>query len=103
MTKQKNTTLAAVAYVLFLIPLFTSERKDLFVKYHVRQAIGLLIVVLAAQGIISIMGYLGIGSRILLIWLLRLFLVVQVVLGVSNALKEEMKPLPWLGKYAEKF
>jgi uncharacterized membrane protein len=35
--------MAIVAYILFFVPLLTESKNDPFVKYHVKQALGLFI------------------------------------------------------------
>jgi len=93
----KNTTMAFVAYIFFVIPLLTDSKNDLFVKYHVKQSLGLLIAWIAIS-IFSIVPIIGwVFGPILAIAVLVLW-----VLGVLNALQGEQKPLPLIGEYAEK-
>jgi len=49
MTDKKNTGMAVVAYFIFFLPLLTEAKKDPFVKYHVRQGLGLLIAFFALR------------------------------------------------------
>ncbi len=37
--KEKNTAMAAVAYLIFFLPLLTDAKNDQFVKYHVKQGL----------------------------------------------------------------
>lgn len=82
--------------------MLTGEKSDAFVKYHMKQAIGLLITVLAAQGVIKYVAVLGgaYGLLNLMAWALRIFAIVWVVVGFMNAQRGEEKPLPWIGKYS---
>ncbi len=100
-SKRRNA-IAAFAYLVFFAPLLTAAKYDSFILYHVKQSIGLIITGLAAQGIISILGYWGVGFGIIiiLVWILRVFLAVQAVLGIMNAWQGERKPLPLVGVYA---
>ena len=109
MEKTKHTHLASLAYLAFIIPLFSKEKNDEFVKYHTKQAIVLVLVTLMVQGVIAILGW---WSRwlwvlfplvILLVWALRAFYIGLAVLGFLNAEAGEKKPLPWIGKHAEHF
>jgi len=101
-TKHKNSFLAAITYLIFFAPQFTSAKSDEFVKYHQAQAIGLLIFVLALQGfIIVFLTWIG-GPRAIFLWIFRAIMVYQVVMGMLSAWRGEMKPLPWIGKYAER-
>ncbi len=104
MAKHKNSTLAGVTYLVFFLPLLTGEKEDVFVKYHMKQAIGLLITVLAAQGVIKYVAVLGggMGLLTLMAFALRIFAIVWVVVGFMNAQRGETKPLPWIGKYANR-
>jgi len=96
-TQKKNTGMAVVAYILFFVPLLTEAKNDPFVKYHVKQGLGLFIC--------------GVGVNILswifpwfLGWianLLSLGIFVLFIIGVIGASKGEEKPLPLIGKFAE--
>ena len=100
--KEKNTGMAIVAYIIFFIPLLTEAKNDLFVKYHVKQGL----VVFIGWIVMWIIGnFLGYGFYVgwILARLLNLFLFVLVIIGIINAIKGEKKPLPIIGKFAEKF
>ncbi|WP_411954257.1 hypothetical protein ACKXGF_13725 [Alkalibacillus sp. S2W] len=87
--------LAIVAYIIFFIPLIAAK-ESYYAMYHANQ--GLLLLITAI--IINI-----IGSAIPIIgWLLilplgNLFVFVLWVIGILNAAKEEVKPLPLIGQY----
>ncbi len=105
MARHKNSTLASFTYLIFFLPLLTGEKNDSFVKYHMKQAIGLVLTALVLQGAISFLGYwsyrLGGGSlQSTLVWPVRIFLIVEVVVGFMNAQRGEEKLLPWIGKHA---
>lgn len=89
--------MAVVAYLLFFVPLLTDAKNDPFVKFHVKQAIILLIgwLVSVIIGQVPVLGWaisfvMGVGILILLL------------MGIINALNGEEKPLPIIGQYAEK-
>jgi len=96
--KGKNTGMAVVAYIFFLIPLLTEAKKDPFVKYHVKQGFVLFLAGLVSRIIIYIP---------LVGWMLlqpyNIFLFILFVIGVMNALGGKQKPLLLIGKFAEKF
>lgn len=100
----KGQKVAAITYVIFFWPFLVGAKRDEFVKYHLKQAIGLVIFALAGQGVISICNYWGAGSGFIkfLVWVLRILLVIGVVTGIRNALAGKVRPLPYIGKYAEK-
>ncbi|MCX6730043.1 MAG: hypothetical protein NT058_00890 [Candidatus Portnoybacteria bacterium] len=96
--KQKNTGMAIVAYILFFIPLLTDAKKDSFVRYHVRQG---FLVFLCAVAVWIIRGILtwrfyGITN------LLNLVVLVFAIIGIVNAANGQEKPLPLIGKFANK-
>jgi len=107
MAKQKHTFLAASAYFVFFLPLLTSAKKDKFVQYHVRQGAGFFITAASLRGILAAIAgppYTSLGSTLsnLLLHPVHLILIILCVLGVLNAFRGETKPLPVIGKYAEK-
>jgi uncharacterized membrane protein len=96
-TQKKNTGMAIVAYILFFIPLLTESKNDPFVKYHVKQGLGLFIYVVAVSVLSWILPwYLG-----WIISLLSLGVFILFIIGVIAASKGEEKPLPLIGKFAE--
>lgn len=103
MVKHKNSTLVGLTYIIFFLPFLTGDKNDGFVKYHMKQAIGLLIAVTAGQGLIDYAYNIGAYGLIHpMAWVLRVFAIVMVVLGFMNAQNGAEKPLPWIGKYAER-
>jgi len=101
----KNTTVAAITYIIFFWPFLTGTKRDEFILYHFRQALGLVIFGLAGQGIISICGYWGAGYGLMtfLVWALRILLAIGAIIGIRNSLSGKTTSLPYIGKYAEKF
>ena len=93
----KNTTMAAIAYILFFVPLLTDAKDDPFVKFHVKQGLLLLILSIFTSilGRIPIIGIIG--------WVLGLGLFVLWVIGIMNALNGNMTPVPLVGQYAEEY
>lgn len=96
-----------MAYFLFFVPLITGTGKDPFVKYHVKQGLGLLIAFFALRFItmflIAPLFYIFWPIYMFALWLTNIFLMVLLVLGVMNAVKGEEKPLPVIGVWADKF
>jgi len=73
-------------------------KKNNFAKYHVKQALVLLIVSLA--------GSIVLGMTFILAWLipfLQIAVFVLMVIGIINANNEQKKELPIIGKFGEKF
>ena len=94
----KNKPMAIIGYIvsiLFFIPLVTEAKNSPFAKFHANQQLVLLIgwvVVNLVGGMIPILGWL------IILPLGNIFLLVLAIMGIINAAKGEMKPLPVIGK-----
>lgn len=78
--------------ILWLVGLLAAK-DDVFVKYHVNQ--GLVLFLLGVIG--SIIGIIPVVGTIVS-WVVSIFGVVCMILGIVNSVKGEMKPLPIIGK-----
>ncbi len=96
---EKNKAMGIIGYILpilFFIPLVTEAKNSPFAKYHANQQLNLLlaaIVVNVVGSIIPIVGWfiiLPLGS---------LGLIILAIIGIINAAKGEMKPLPLIGGF----
>lgn len=106
--KQDKRIWAAVAYILFFVPLLIeSARKDVFVKYHVRQGLGLFIafflVRLATIMLLAMLFFFAGFLSLVLTPIINIFLLVILVVGIVNASRGEKRPLPVIGVWADKF
>lgn len=93
-----KTLLVIATYVLFFVPLLNEKTKtDPFLRFHMRQSLGLLIAWVVFSIVTSVLG------RIELVWmiapLLNLFLVILWFIAVINACKGKQEPVPVIGKY----
>jgi len=95
--KGKNTVLAAVAYIVFFIPLLTEDKHDPFVKFHVKQGMALF-VIWFVFGILGMVPFIGWVTPILMLGVVAL-----MVIGIAGALKGQQRSLPFIGKYADSF
>ena len=86
---------AVVAYFFFPLPLIAVKKRSNFLNYHINQGIILTIVALAGQfGFGIIPGWIGfIPAQVF-----SAIIIAGLILGISNVLKKEMKPLPLIGK-----
>jgi uncharacterized membrane protein len=98
----KNTTMAAIAYIIFFVPLLTDAKDDPFVKFHVKQGLLLVILGLAVSIVNTILGRIPFVG-----WLVALALGIGLfalwVIGIMNALNGKQEPLPLIGQYAEQY
>jgi uncharacterized membrane protein len=95
-----NKVCALLAYLLLgIVWYFVDDKmkKDEFVKFHVKQAIILIIV--------SFVGSIGLGMTFILAWLIPFYqmaIFVLVIIGIYNAYSGEKKELPLIGQFANK-
>lgn len=103
---QNKNAMAAFAYVLFFIPLLTGDKKDPYVRYHVKQGLVLfilgVIVWIINMFLYQIFPYYSWYIARIISWVLNLGVFVLFVIGIINAFSSKEKPLPLIGKIAEK-
>jgi len=90
-----DKTLAIVAYIIFFIPLLVSQKRSAFLNYHINQGLSLFIVAVVGLVVLSFLGWRL--YFLLSIW--KLLSIVWMVIGIINASKNEMKPLPVIGNW----
>lgn len=95
-----STGMAIVAYIIFFVPLLTESKDDPFVKFHVKQALMLVITGLAVSvlgSIIPLIGWFIIGPfgslAVFVLW----------IIGIINAANGKKQELPIIGQFAEKW
>jgi uncharacterized membrane protein len=95
----KNKALAIVGYIipiLFFVPLVSDAKNSPYAKFHANQQLNLLIswvVVEIVGGIIPVLGWF------IILPLGTIFLLIVMIMGIINASKGEMKPLPLIGGF----
>ena len=102
---EKNKGLAALAYLIFFIPLIACGDSK-FGRYHSNQGLLLLIAGLACNIVVKIVGtvFLTISWRLffietLLFGVLELLLLAFFIIGLVNAINGKAKELPIIGKF----
>ncbi len=90
---EKNKGIAAVAYILFFVPLLAAKDSR-FATYHANQGLLLLILAVAINVIGGIIPFIG---WFLILPLGNLLVFILFVLGLVNALQGRTKPLPLIG------
>ncbi len=98
--KERKTLIGSLTYLVFFLPRFTEYKNDPEMHYHMKQSLGLLIVALDLQGIISILGFWGMPHW--RVWPVRAVLLYLLYIGVLNVINKKLLPLPWFGKYSER-
>ena len=90
--ESQNKLMAALSYlgILVLIPIFAAK-DDAFARYHANQGLVLFV----ANVIISVLACIPLVN--IVAGILGLVTFVFMILGIINAVKGEMKPLPFIG------
>jgi len=91
--ESNDMTMAILAYILFFIPLLLVKDRSAFLNYHINQGLNLFIVAVAGSAIFGVLGWRF--AMFTNIW--SLLMIILLVLGIINASKNEMKPLPVIG------
>jgi uncharacterized membrane protein len=99
-TREEYRVWAAVAYILFFVPLLISEAKrSEFVKFHVRQGLGLFIVFVAARALTLVI----VRALAPLAPVINILLLFWLGFGIFNAIRGEKGLLPLIGGWSEKY
>ena len=91
--------MAIVGYIipiLFFIPLISDAKNSPFAKFHSNQQLILLITAIAVNVVGGIIPFLG---WFIILPLGTIAVIVFAILGLINAAKGEMKPLPLVGGF----
>lgn len=94
---EKNKVVAIVGYlfpILFIVPLVTDAKNSPFAKFHANQHLIIFISWIAVSIVGSVIPFIG-WFLILPFGYLALF--VLAIMGLINASRGEMKPLPLIG------
>lgn len=95
---EKNKAMAIIGYIipiLFFIPLVTDAKNSPFAKFHANQQLNFLLFIVVGYIVSSILMIVLIGF--LLYFLVMIASIVFMIMGIINAAKGEMKPLPLIG------
>lgn len=89
-------TMAIIAYFIFFVPLLVEDaKKNKFAMFHTEQSIVLFII----QVIVIIVGTITCGIG----YILYIPLLVFYVMGIVYAAQGQVKEIPLVGKFGEKF
>jgi uncharacterized membrane protein len=92
----KNTTMAIIAYFLFFVPLLTDAKNDPFVKFHVKQSLGLLLTWVVWNIVTSYIFLFGLEILVSLAFL------ILWIMGLVKAAQGKQEALPVVGSFYEK-
>lgn len=90
---ESNKVMAILAYIIFFIPLIAAKDSK-FAVYHANQGLVLFLTAVAVNVIGSIIPIIG---WFFILTLGNLAVLILAVLGIINAAKGLMKPLPLIG------
>ena len=94
---EENKVMAILAYILFFIPLIAGTYKTSpFVRFHTNQGILLVIASIASSILGAILNMIPVIGPIISV-LINLAIFVMCILGIVNAAKGKMQPLPVIG------
>ncbi len=94
---QDVKTMAALAYIIFFIPMLTNKDSK-FAMFHANQGLLLLISVVVLNFVVGILGGITFFFGGFLLWgLPGLVGLIFAIMGIMGALNGEMKPLPVVG------
>ncbi len=103
--------LATLSYIIMIVALFPLLKRDnRFALYHAAQALGLFVACFAAGIALTVVSVVvafvpAVGPLIAMVASLAFCAAAigMIVMGVINAWNGRYKPLPFIGKYAEKY
>lgn len=90
---EKNKGVAILAYIIFFIPLLAAKESK-FAMYHANQG---LVLFLAAVALNIVGGMIPFIGWFLILPIGNLLILVLAIIGIMNAAKGLMKPLPIIG------
>lgn len=95
-----DKTMGILAYLgpLVLVPIFAAK-DSAYARFHANQGLVLWICWAAVLIIDTLLGWVPVLGWILsvLVWILSIVVTVFCIIGIVNAAKGEMKPLPVIG------
>lgn len=90
---EKNKVMAILAYIIFFIPLIAA-RESRFAMFHANQGLVLFLAAVVINIVGGIIPFIGWFLILPFGWIAVL---VFAIIGIINASKGEMKPLPLIG------
>ena len=88
-----------IGWVIAYLQYKDKYQTDAFVRYHVKQSLGLAIVSIILGVILNVIAF--VVPALSFLGLVSYVVLVLWIIGIINASKEEMKPLPLIGSMFE--
>ncbi len=92
--------LTVIGWIIAFISYRNSDKKSDFVRYHLGQSLGIILISIAISIISGVLVFI-IPALSTVFYIIALAPYVFMLLGVVTALNETMRPLPLIGKYFE--
>lgn len=92
---EKNKMMAILAYIIFFIPLLAAKDSK-FAMYHANQGLNLFLTAIIGN---IVLGFIPILGWLFMVTLFPITIIVFAIMGIINASKGEMKPLPLIGGF----
>jgi len=93
---EKNKAMAILAYFIFFLPLLAAKDSK-FAMYHANQGLNLFLFAMIGWVVSFVTAFILIGFLIgFIVWIAT---IVFLILGIINAAKGEVKPLPFIGGF----
>ncbi|MBU0661155.1 hypothetical protein KKG22_03160 [Patescibacteria group bacterium] len=92
---EKNKGMAALAYIIFFLPMLTEAKDSPYAMFHANQ--GLVLLILAV--LISMFGSLPLIGWFVIMPLGSLLVIVLWFIGIINAINGKMTELPLIGSF----
>jgi uncharacterized membrane protein len=92
---EKNKGMAILAYIIFFIPLLAAKDSK-FAMYHANQGLVLFLAAIVGNIVLTIIPIIG---WIIMGTIFPLVILIFAIMGIINASKGEMKPLPLIGGF----
>jgi len=100
-TVNDGKTLAVISYITFIGTIIAfvlnQNKKNSFTAFHIRQAIGLVLLSFAIGLLERYISFSGLH------WLLNMGVFVLFILGLISAAQGEEKPVPLIGEYFQEW
>ncbi len=89
---ERNKTMAALAYIMFFLPLIASPDSD-YGRFHANQGLLLLILSIVGNWVLRFIPFIG----KILSFLLSVFILVFIIKGIMNGLNGKIEEIPLIG------